>query len=357
MGLRVGIPRALWYYSYYPFWRTFFESLGAKVVDSGPTSRDTLNMGVDETVSEACVPIKVFVGHVKSLIKRWEKREIDAIFMPRYVNWSGRTVYCPKFLGLPDMIRYSFSDLPKLIEVRLDARRRPLALLRACNTIRKELGAPRRLLLGAYVKALRTLHRHNELLRQGVSPLDSIASTAGGTSVNATSGKVAGETREDREARDNRETPVIRLAVLGYPYLIYDRYVNLGLLDKLKNLGVEVITAECVWPHLVQKEASKFIKNLFWTYSDMVAKAGYYFLDLDANEAKPEAHRIDGIIHITAFGCGPDAMVDKLLELKARQLSKPFLPLTLDEHTGEAGALTRLEAFVDMLKRRCMTAG
>lgn len=30
--IRIGIPRALLYYQYYPMWQTFFEELGAEVV-------------------------------------------------------------------------------------------------------------------------------------------------------------------------------------------------------------------------------------------------------------------------------------------------------------------------------------
>ncbi|MBU2609087.1 MAG: hypothetical protein KKF26_07200, partial [Chloroflexi bacterium] len=37
--IRVGIPRALLYYQYYPAWKTFFEELGAEVVVSAPTSQ------------------------------------------------------------------------------------------------------------------------------------------------------------------------------------------------------------------------------------------------------------------------------------------------------------------------------
>jgi predicted nucleotide-binding protein (sugar kinase/HSP70/actin superfamily) len=59
---------------------------------------------------------------------------------------------------------------------------------------------------------------------------------------------------------------------------------------------------------------------------------------------------VDGIIHITAFGCGPDFIVDKLMELEARSRNMPYLTITLDEQTGQEGLNTRLEAFVDMLK-------
>ncbi len=326
MGLRVGIPRALWYYSHFPFWRTFLEGLGARVVASPPTSREIVDAGVADTVSEACVPIKVFMGHVRALVRSWEKRDIDAIFLPRYVNWCGSTVYCPKFLGLPDMVRHSFSNLPLLIQVRLDRRQRPLALLRACNQVRRQLGAPLAALLGAYRQAVHSQRRHEKNLQAGWTPVESIAGRRGAA---AASGD-----------------PPIKLALLGYPYLIYDRYINLGLMEKLQAAGVEVLTADIVPGHCLRQFSGAFYKTLFWTYSDLVARAGCYFLGADRD--------VDGIIHVTAFGCGPDAMVDKLLELRARQAGRPFLSVTLDEHSGEAGILTRLEAFVDMLRRRRM---
>ena len=37
---------------------------------------------------------------------------------------------------------------------------------------------------------------------------------------------------------------------------------------------------------------------------------------------------------------------------KAKSAGKPLLSLTIDEHTGEAGFITRLEAFIDMLFRK-----
>ena len=37
---------------------------------------------------------------------------------------------------------------------------------------------------------------------------------------------------------------------------------------------------------------------------------------------------------------------------KAKEAGKPLLSLTIDEHTGEAGFVTRLEAFIDMLFRK-----
>ena len=69
--------------------------------------------------------------------------------------------------------------------------------------------------------------------------------------------------------------------------------------------------------------------------------AGHYLKD----------DKIDGIITITAFGCGPDSLMIEDIKRKAKNFQKPLLNLSIDEHTGEAGFVTRLEAFCDMLFR------
>jgi predicted nucleotide-binding protein (sugar kinase/HSP70/actin superfamily) len=97
-------------------------------------------------------------------------------------------------------------------------------------------------------------------------------------------------------------------------------------------------------PRRLMREAKKMPKSLFWHFSNKVIHSTSYFI---------KRVRVDGLIHLTAFGCGPDAMVDKMMELTAKDEGRvPFLYLSIDEHTGEGGILTRLEAFVDMLKRK-----
>ena len=62
---------------------------------------------------------------------------------------------------------------------------------------------------------------------------------------------------------------------------------------------------------------------------------------------------VAGIVYITAFGCGTDSLTAELVQRTVRRYSRiPQLILNIDEHTGEAGVVTRLEAFVDMLKWR-----
>lgn len=321
----VGIPRTLAYYSYYPLWETFFTEVGAQIVVSEPTTKDILNAGVKETVNDACVPIKLFHGHVASL-----REKVDYLFIPRLVNINRLTTFCPKFLGLPDMVRSSIDGLPPIIDVRVDFRRSRYELLKICCRVGRIFTRNYWRILRAYRKATAVFRRFIRLLEQGFGPDEAI------------------EIIHHPERIENRPPPPsagqLRLVLLGYPYEIYDQYVSLDIIGKLKAMGVSVVTSDMVPPRQLLQQTKKMAKTLFWTYSDQILKAAYHFF---------EKRGVDGIIHVTAFGCGPDSMVGKLIEIEARgQRGMPYLSLMLDEHTAEAGLMTRLEAFVDMLRRR-----
>ena len=59
MPVKVGIPRVLLYYYYYPLWKTFFEGLGAQVILSSPSTKGILTDGLRFAVDEICLPVKL----------------------------------------------------------------------------------------------------------------------------------------------------------------------------------------------------------------------------------------------------------------------------------------------------------
>jgi predicted nucleotide-binding protein (sugar kinase/HSP70/actin superfamily) len=61
------------------------------------------------------------------------------------------------------------------------------------------------------------------------------------------------------------------------------------------------------------------------------------------------SRKIDGAIQISSFACGCDAVLKEFVEKKFKENKIPFLYLIIDEHTGEAGFQTRLEAFADTI--------
>ncbi len=334
--IKVGIPRALSYYSFYPLWRVFLEKLGAEVVVSKPTNRKILEDGIRETVNDACIPIKVFHGHVFDLAGR-----VDYIFIPRMISADGKATFCPKFLGLPDMVRYADVTLPALIDVRYHRRIIPGGLFFFFFAVAGQIGVKNPLVvIRAAIFAIYKQSQYRGLLRKGLKPLEAAKMTLDQHMQRDDAGEEAGQ--------DTVSSIKATIALLGYPYAIYDTFISAGVYDKLVKLGVEVITYEEV-PLKEMRRFSKIMpQNFFWYYSNQVCWAGLYLLE--------KTNQVDGIIHITAFGCGPDAMVDKTLELEAKSAGVPFLSLAIDEHTGEGGVQTRLEAFVDMLGAKKLKA-
>lgn len=320
--MRVGIPRTLSFFTFYPLWKSFFESLGLDVVASPQTNKDLMDAGVRETVNDACVPIKLFHGHVEAI-----KDKVDVLFIPRLVSLDGKATLCPKFLGLPDMVRYSVKGLPEIIDLRLDMKKGKLEIYRFLYRVGSRFTQNRLKIAAAIWRARNSFNRYRQLLLEGLTPPEAFDYMYDGRAPKSANGHAN-----------------IKLAVLGYPYTLYDDYVSVGLLNKLRDMEVDVVTPEMVPPGDLKKMSKKMPKNLFWYYSNRVVWSCLHYL---------QDKTIDGIVHVTAFGCGPDAMANKLVELETKEQGRiPFLTMTIDEHTGEAGVSTRLEAFVDLLKRK-----
>ncbi len=320
--MKIGIPRTLTYYAYFPMWQKFFQELGCEILVSERTTKAILDQGVYYTVNDACIPIKIFHGHVCSL-----KDKVDFIFIPRLINLTGAKTetYCPKFLGLADMVHASIEGLPAILDFHIDMREKFKDRYKEFARIGHMLETSPMKVTKAFHKARKHMAEYRKLI----------------------SGK-ADRTRALSLMCEKNDIPVpspdaLSLAVVGYPYLIYDNLLNANLIDKLIKMDIQILTPEMV-PVREQKKQSRYLpKDLFWTFSNQVVRSALYYMD---------NQNIDGIIHITAFGCGPDAMVDKLVELEAKQRNIPFICVSVDEHTGEGGIHTRLEAFVDMLEYR-----
>lgn len=295
--MKVGIPRGLLYYSYYPFLEAFFSELGAEIVVSPNTNKKILDEGVKYCVDEACFPVKIFHGHVSYI-----KNLCDAILIPRIMRIRKGEFICPKFCGLPEMVCNSIDDLPDIISCSLYATSRADLYNWARSSARmitKDEGRIKE----AFDRAM--LEQSN--YKVGV----------------------------------NNQDFSIKIALAGHPYNIYDSYINMNVIKKLNKLGVGVFTEEFIDEEEIDKEVEILFKKPFWTF----ARNNYGFLSHVASRKKA-----NGIIYISSFACGIDSVVVELIRDRIGEF--PFLVLKIDEHTGEAGLDTRIEAFVDMLERR-----
>jgi predicted nucleotide-binding protein (sugar kinase/HSP70/actin superfamily) len=325
--IKIGIPRALLYYQYFPAWKTFFEALGAEVVVSSPTNRTMMTEGSARVVADTCLPVKVFLGHVLSLVE-----ECDYIFIPAVRSVQNRVYNCSKFLGLPDMTKAVIPESPPILEVEIDINRGRAELYKSIYGMGRHLTRNPVKLRKAGLAAWQAYLDYRQNMAAGkLTPLEVL----GGASVSP---------EPEQEVDSGQQSSVqLTIALIGHPYLLYDEYINHRLIRRLSRSGNRAITPEMLTVSELDSAVNRLVGSAYWTYEEEVVGAGGHYLQNGA----------DGVIGIMAFGCGPDSlMMDAVRRQAARSGSIPFMCLTVDEHTAEAGIVTRLEAFIDMMRRR-----
>jgi len=344
--VKLGFPRAFYYFDYYPFWAGFFNYLEIELVTSPATNREILELGLKKANDATCLPIKILVGHLQVL------SNVDAIFLPRLVSVEEDTYLCPKYLGIPESVLTGIPEGIPVLSVTVNWRQ-GVKYSNTWDELGPKLGKQKSQIRAAFKQALAWQQEYEQLKTVGWDfnrliayfehsrrPSDQekfrtmLRSAESSTKMDK---KLMG-TQRNLETEDKRP----RIAIVGHSYLTHDAYANLNLLAKLRAKS-EVQLIDRVNSPQIEKSLLSLRKKMFWSHGKRILGAGYSFT---ANE------NIDGIIYLSCFGCGTDSITQEMVARAARQEHKPYMIITLDEHTGEAGLVTRLEAFLDMLKRR-----
>lgn len=323
--LVIGIPRGMSFYGNYPFWYGFFNALGFKIVLSDPTTKQTMSDGSALVVTETCLPIKIYLGHILNLIN---KKKVRNIFVPSLQSIAPKIYNCSKIRGLPDLVRNVVKGDFNLIEATLDKSAKKQGLYEFLA----EAVAPFGIKDSDKIKAAskqgwKVYNNFLMMMRAGLSYKKALA--------NAIEGKILIESQT--------KSHPISVALVSHGYNIYDERACMKIFDKLESMDVSVHTSLQLTSEQMDEGIALLGQKKYWANEDeMTGTAGHYLKD----------NKIDGIITLNSFGCGPDSLMIERIMKKAKELGKPMLCLTIDEHTGEAGFITRLEAFIDMLFRK-----
>ncbi|MBE0603166.1 MAG: hypothetical protein IH611_06000 [Deltaproteobacteria bacterium] len=286
---RIGIPRALFYYTYFPFWEVFFAELGAEVVVSEPTNKKILQDGLNRSSSELCLPIKLLNGHIVDLAGR-----CDFVFLPYIISTQKGSFYCPKLIATPDIAKAAIPGL-SLMSADVDIDNFFSSLFSTLREVASKLCTNPMRIYAAYRKAL--------------------------------------------ERQEIFEGPVI--AVIGHTYLFNDAYISFDLLRMLRERGARVVTSDMLSAAQIEHTLSDIECGTHWSLGNRVVASVIRF---------SRGGEADGIVYITPFGCSSDSLIKEYVDANLPE-KKPMLVLTVDEHSGDAGIVTRLEAFFDMIAR------
>jgi len=147
----------------------------------------------------------------------------------------------------------------------------------------------------------------------------------------------------------------LKIGVTGEFFVVIDPFTNMDIEIELGKLGVEVrrhISAS-EWVRL-----NPFIYAFGLREKDKSHKAAIPYLSRhvggdgwqSVGERILHARDWDGIVHLEPFGCLPEIMARNIMP--SIKEGPPVLNIIYDEHTGKAGIITRLEAFLDMIYRK-----
>ncbi len=311
----IGMPRALLAWSYAPFWRAFFARLGYRLVLSGKTTRDLVDRANAWVGADYCFPVKVAHGHLRDLL---DDPEVPRIFVPYMLaapksEKTSEAYFCPYNIGLPAILRSAASlggaDPARILSATLDLRwEEAHGSRRLHQDLGVALGRPRE----AFVEAWRTAQAAQAGFEKSV--------------------RDAGRRALERLRSEGRQAVVI----LGRPYNVFDAGSNLDLPQKIASLGLPVVPLEFL--PLEGEYLGEEFRNTFWNFGRKIIEGARYIA------RSPDLYAI----YFSNFSCGPDSFIQTYAESVMGE--KPMLMLELDEHGADAGYMTRLEAFADVLR-------
>ncbi len=307
-GIEIGIPRSLVMYELFPFFYEFLKQLGFKPILSEPTTRKTIERGAELSVADTCLPAKVALGQIQTLLDHGIKDLFipSVITMPPQDTIFPRSYVCPYVQASPYFARAVFGESIQVHAPYLHFDRGRSGIEESLLRFGKEFGKSRKEVVKAITAAFTYWNTVQERLRE-----------------------LGREVMKDLKG--------INFVICSRPYNGYDLGMNLNLPKKFRDLGILAIPIDFL--DLDYKAIEDDFGNMYWHYGQRI---------LSAAERIRKDERLFPV-YLSNFACGPDSFLTRFFKEKMGE--KPFLLMEIDEHSGDAGFITRGEAFLDSVKK------
>jgi predicted CoA-substrate-specific enzyme activase len=310
----IGLPLALLNKQMLPMFATFFRELGFRCVISGKTTKPMVRKGLELIAAPTCFPVKVAYGHVAELVER----KCSYVFLPSIVSMpdtygNNQTNHlCPYVQTLPYQITAAFEG--KLHGTRI-------------LTAPIYIGKGRRWLMKGFRNVARQL---------GID---------GGRVNRAVKAAQAAQANFEKRLREKGRELLAQLrddeqlfVLVSRAYNGCDSLTNLELPKKLAENGRRMIPLDMLPLEEAQLRDPELHNTMYWKYGQHILRSA---------EVISRDRRLHAI-YLSNFSCGPDSfLITFFRDIMGR---KPSLLLELDEHSADAGVVTRLEAFFESLK-------
>jgi predicted nucleotide-binding protein (sugar kinase/HSP70/actin superfamily) len=261
--------------------------------------------------------------------------KVDALFLPRLISLDGRNILCPKFRGAPDVLRLALKDTVEIWDGVIDLRQGRKGLHAFFVDMAKRSGIDPKQMVRAYQRGEEYYQTFNRELTDRIN-------TLGADKLFELDSPLRSSAQ-----RDYRFT----LAFIGRPYNLFDPFINKDLLALAQGWGAQIVTSDSIPFQEREQHVVPLSKEIYWETAREIVGSILSFT---------EQGGVDGIVFVTSFKCGIDALMQEFLKRTVGRSNKgdvPFMTLTFDEHTAVEGIKTRLEAFLDLIEQRKGDAG
>lgn len=315
----IGIPRVLNMYEDYPFWYTFFTSLGFRVLLSERSSKKLYEKGIDSIASETvCYPGKMVHGHIQSLIDRG----IKTIFYPAVTHeykedeTADNNYNCPVVISYSEVIKNNLEDL----------RTKNIHYINPFLSLNNKERLKRRLY---------------EVLKENFKDITKSEVFKAVDEATKEENNFKSEVRkagEDALKHINKNN-LKGIVLAGRPYHL-DPEINHGIPELINSLDMAVLTEDSVC-HLANLDRPLRVVDQ-WVYHSRLYKAASFVRNFDNLE----------LVQLNSFGCGIDAVTTEQVEEILSEKSKIYTVIKIDEGNNLGAAKIRLRSLKAAMKER-----
>lgn len=342
--------------------KIFFDGMGIDYVIPPMNNKAALEIGVEHSPEEMCLPFKIMIGNFVQSIEQGA----DTILLVgscgpcRFGEYAELQMKILKKLGhdlqfivmdyVKDIGRSEFMSRLGILtsQSKKSGREKAMASLRALKAINliDKIEERAHYLAGYEVnkgECKRLLNKCKRDVFETDNPVKAI--------------RILETYRKNIEkVKIDKNKKPVKVAVIGEIYTVIDPFSNLNIEDKLMDYGV--CSKRKLTPSWWVKDAAMKVLNLNSIDLRRASKEYLpYYIGGHARECIGEAmiaqkQNLDGAIQIFPMGCMPEIITKAILPSISRDKDFPIMSLVVDEMTGEGGYVTRIEAFLDLLERR-----
>ncbi|MBQ2984572.1 MAG: hypothetical protein IJD57_07240 [Candidatus Gastranaerophilales bacterium] len=348
----------------YVAWEMALKSIGVEAFIPPYTSKKTLSLGTKNSPEAICLPYKLILGNFIEAIEGGVDyvsmitspgicrlgeygRNIEQVLIE--LGYSANYIELSLYDGIKGMMDYL---------VRLSGSKNYLKLMNAIFLAIRTVFAVDEL------QSFLSYHRAREI-RIGDSEKAfnrAIQYIRSANNAKELSKALKKGLSEISRVKIDKNRDILHVDLTGEIYIVNDEFSNQNMERELGAMGVQVrrsltissFLKDAIIPKMFKKGETHLERAYRLAKPYLMRDIGGDALECISDVMYAKERNVDGLIHVSPFTCMPEIMSQNIFPKMREDVNLPILSLIMDEQTGRAGYITRLEAFVDLMRRKKM---